>query len=145
MIFFITKHVGYMEIMESQLFTLDIFSSSKEAEFKQIALLVLHPPPQGGIIRGKVGIIFQRSFGKATGNLEGKSRTLTHLLKDTANHARHDKKLFENHCQRKKIPVTGRKFLSQEENSWYRKKIPVTGRYLDKYINYTFVNLIKEG
>jgi hypothetical protein len=36
----------------------------------------------------------------------------------------------EASCHRKKLPVTGRNFLSQEESSVHRKKVPVTGRNL---------------
>ena len=31
-------------------------------------------------------------------------------------------------CHRKKFPVTGRNFLSQEETSCHKKKIPAKGR-----------------
>jgi hypothetical protein len=31
-------------------------------------------------------------------------------------------------CQRKKLPVTERNFLSQEETSCHKKKLPVKGR-----------------
>ena len=33
-----------------------------------------------------------------------------------------------NFCHRKKLPVTERNFLSQEETSCHRKKLPVIGR-----------------